>query len=284
MGALSDLPAELISSIVDYLYDDRDALGACALVSRGFVARSQAHLFEHLGLRKGRCAFDYERNSQGDIDAMRRYISSDPDGPLSYTRNLSIFPGSLTQPQDLEEIYDHWTTFKNVRELQVHLFAAHFVQGPLFLSRYLSHFQPTLRRLHLQTSLENPKDLITFITFFPLLEDVSIETLSLDLPSFPDNRSEGFRPELFPPLGGSLLLRGSRDENNFLMELAKVRIRYHTLSICEPMVWMGLQELVIACAPTLRVLKITREICEFFPLRFRAPLDYRITSLGSRHV
>ena len=268
MGALSDLSAELISLIVDYLHDDRKALMACALVSRIFVARPQAYLFEHIGLwipDRGS-----ETNTWGNTDAMRAYISSDPDGLLSYTRRLTVLLGTLTLtlPEHLEEILNHWVAFKNVRELRVRLFATHFVKDPTLPSRYFSHFQPTLRRLHLKTRLENPKDLIIFIAFFPALEEVSIEVLSPKPPSLPDSKPEGFDPDLLSPLRGSLVLREIRHENNFLMELAKVQVRYHILSIYDLTVWVGLQELITGCAPTLRVLNLSREACELFSLRF----------------
>lgn len=54
---------------------------------------------------------------------MRTYISLDPDGLLSHTRSLSTSLRILTLPQHLEEIYDHWMTFTNVREFRAHLFA-----------------------------------------------------------------------------------------------------------------------------------------------------------------
>ena len=171
---------------------------------------------------------------------MRTYISLDPDGLLSHTRSLSTSLRILTLPQHLEEIYDHWMAFTNVREFRAHLFATHFMKDPTSLSRYFSHFQSTLRCLDLQTWLGNPKDLITLVAFFPLLEEVSIEMLSPSAPSIrvPDSKSEGFNPELLSPLRGSLLLRELRVEDEFLMGLAKVRVQYHTLSICNGTEWM----------------------------------------------
>jgi hypothetical protein len=264
MGGPSDLPPELIALIIDNLHDDRAALRACALVSHAFLPRSQAHIFEHLEL-VSKWAFSVP--GQGDTDTMRTYIPSDPDGVLSYTRNLSIFPGALVWPEHLEDIYGHLLAFKNVEELQVRLFATHFVrEGPTLFSRYFSHFQPTLRRLHLQTSLENSKDLITFIASFPLLEEVSIDSLSL--PLLPEIKSEGFDPDLLSPLKGSLRLCHLRRGDTFATELAKVRIRYHTLSIHNAMAWMGIQELIIACGPTLRALNIICEDCKLSSLRF----------------
>jgi hypothetical protein len=173
---------------------------------------------------------------------MRTYIPLGPDGSLSYTRDLSIFIAALTQPQDLEEIYDHLMAFKSVRKLQTCLFATDFVKkGLVLFSRYFPHFQSTLRHL-----IEAPRN-------FPIH------------PPLPDSESEGFDPDLFSPLKGTLRLNRFQYWKHFATELAKVQIQYHPLSICDAMVWKGIQELTIDCAPTLRTLNITRESCKFFP-------------------
>jgi hypothetical protein len=271
MGALLDLPPELITLVIDNLHGDGAALRACALVSRVFLPQSQAHLFEHIMLGGRRIFPGSTWIALKNVEATRKYIPSDPDGPLSYTRNLSIFLGVLTRPQDLEGIYDHLLAFKNVRELQARLFATNYVRGGLALfSRYFSHFQSTLRCLHLETPLKNPKDLITFIASFPLLEDVSIEALrdSPILPPLLDNESKGFDPDLLSPLKGSLRLYRLRRSDDFATELARVRVQYHALSICDVTAWTGVRELIIACAPTLRTLNITRESCKLLSLRF----------------
>lgn len=267
MGVLSRLPPEIIALIVDDLRDDRPALRACALASHVLLPRCRAHLFGRITLWNSRLLYRGGKTiTVGNTDAMRTYISSGPDGVLSYARSLSIYLGPSAQPRHLEEIFDHLMAFKNVRELQARLSATHFVEGDFtLLSRYFSHFQPTLRRLHLDTSLKNPKDLITLIAFFPQLEEVSIDKLFLNIPSLPDSKSDGFDLNLLSPLKGSLQLSNFRHENDFATELAKVRVQYHTLSICNATVWTGVRELIVACAPTLRVLNIMREACELFP-------------------
>ncbi|OCH84584.1 hypothetical protein OBBRIDRAFT_741339, partial [Obba rivulosa] len=39
------LPPELTDHIIDFLHDDRQALQACALVSRAWLPSAQLHLF-----------------------------------------------------------------------------------------------------------------------------------------------------------------------------------------------------------------------------------------------
>ena len=265
MGTLSDLPVQLILVIVDYLHDDRKALRACALVSRVFVAPSQAHLFERIMLWH---TLDPTKHTLGpatggNIEVMQKSISPDPDGILQYTRSLSIFLSICTKPRRLEEIYDHWVAFKNIRELRTYLFATPFIRRGR-IERYFPHFQPTLRCLRLMASLRNPTDLVTFIAFFPLLEDVTIEALPSSAYSSSGSKSEGFNPDELSPLKGSLRLHAFHIENDFLVELAKVRLQYRTVSISETTVWTGFQELIITCAPTLRVLNVTRRIRELY--------------------
>ena len=114
MAAFPDLPIELISFIVDYLGDDREALRACALVSRVFVARSQAHLFRRVRLWNRRTApiirslITDKTTAGGDVSAMQKNISPDPHGVLSYTRTLSVSLGTSARGrQGIEDIYDH---------------------------------------------------------------------------------------------------------------------------------------------------------------------------------
>jgi hypothetical protein len=270
MGTLSSLPAELLLLIIDHLHDDWQALRACALVSRAFVVRSQEHLFERIRLGDWQDVMIYadeagETSVRGDFNDMERYISPDPDGVLSYTRSLSIYTGDLTEPSDLDKIYDHWAAFKNIRELQAHFYATRFLQedSPT-VSRYFSHFRLTLRCLTLGTILKNPEDLITFIAFFPLLEEVSIECLTVffSVNSLPDCDSKEFNPDILPPFKGSLRLHQFRGDDDFLTGLAKVRLQYHTLSISDATtwsVWTAFQEVITVCAPTLRVLNMARD-------------------------
>ena len=116
----------------------------------------------------------------------RAYVSSKPDGVLSYTQSLSILLDPQIEPRHLEGIYDCWIAFKNVRVLQIPLFAIHFIEDPALSSDYFSHFQPMLHCLHLHTWLKNPMDPINFINFFSLLEEVLIEQISFSILLLPD--------------------------------------------------------------------------------------------------
>ena len=265
MEAFPDLPIELISFIVDYLGDDTEALRACALASRVFVARSQAQLFRRIRLWNRRTApiirslITDKTTVGGDVSAIQKNISPDPHGVLSYTRTLSVSLGTSARGrQGIEDIYDHWIAFKNVRKLQASISTTPFIRRSCaLLTHYFAQFRSTLRCLDLSTPLQTPKDVITFIAFFPFLEEVSIEMgfsfLSLLLPK----ESEDFNPDLLSPLKGRLQLNQFESENDFLTELARAPVQYHTLWINDVTVWTGFQEIVNACCSTLRMLSIT---------------------------
>ena len=272
MGDLSNLPLELITLIVDNLHDDRATLRACAPASHVFLPRSQAHLFERIELRPRRSRTlnhqGAEVVNQENTDTMQTCIPSAPHGVLSYTRNLSIVLGLFAKPYPLDGIRDHLMAFKNVSDLRILLYATQFFQEDLALaSRYFSNFRQTLRCLHLKTWLTNPKDLITFIAFFPLLEEVSIDGHAISDPlPFPYHMLEGPGPDPCSLFKGSLRLNRFQSKNNFATELVKFQVRYHTLSISNVEVSTGIQELIMACAPTLRVLNIVGETCEPSPI------------------
>jgi len=271
---MDHLPPELIDLIVDHLYDDNVALKACSLVSRAFLPSARVHLFENIELRFRHSVKD--RN----IDPMRKFISTDSRGLLSHTRKLSIpYPG-LIAPFHLEEIFDHLMAFNNVRELKLDLDAFHFVNHDFMLaSRYFFHFQPVLRSLHLTTSARNPKDLIVFIAFFPFLEEVSLSFCDPSPEPVLGSWVKELDPNLLTPLQGMLRIPTIPLDSQFIVELAKVRVLYHTLELggrcMSP--GKGVPELVAACAPTLRVLRFPHS-CELlsFPVMDRK-LNFKFT-------
>jgi len=180
---------------------------------------------------------------------------------LFYIRNLYVLEryGSPMQLSHLDGIFEVFVAFKNVRDLKLALLATDFVNLDLTLtSRHFTHFQPTLRSLQLTVPTNNPKDLITFIAFFPFLEEVTLEFFR---PFKQVNGKSGeLDPSLLNPLRGTLRIYATRSDSGFTQELAKVRVQYHTLELfLDPVSFgTGLQALIAAYAPTLRVLRLQR--------------------------
>ena len=241
---MAQLPPELIASIVDHLHGDAVTLKACTLVSHTFLPIAQAHIFESIELR-----LPFNENTK----PMRRALIP----ALSHTRKLSIsHSNTLIMPSTLDKIFDHFKAFRNVRQLVIQLDTFDFVDCNLrSTSRYFSQFQPTLRSLDLTTSARNPKDVIAFITFFPSLEELSL--LFYNTRANLNPRVKALDPNLLTPLRGTLRLHATPLDYRFITELTKVRVLYHTLELggnaLSP--GMGISELVVACAPTLRILK-----------------------------
>ena len=268
MGHLLDLPPELLGFIVGHLHDDKAALRSFSLVSRASLQPSQAQLFKDIKMQFGRI---HRYATLGKAGETPTRIPLDYVGTqvLSYTRTLSLYTiyCPLVLPQHLDDILDRLIAFKNVRQLEAFLFATHYVRHPLAShAHYFGTFQPTLRSLNLKTCLTNPWDLITFIAFFPLLEDITIQVNNPYSPSeFPENKREGFEPAALS-FRGSLRLCEFCQANTFVLELVKSRVQYHTLSFRNVTAWMGIRELIAACAPTLRVLDFFAFSCGFLSL------------------
>ena len=263
MGRLLDLPLELHELIVGHLHDDKASLGALSLVSRALLLPSQAQLFKQINIRRIPTDGD---GSFRNTEEVRKWASLDPGDTqvLSYTRTLSLSMGQpLVRPQHLDDIFDHLVAFTKIRELKISLFATHFVRHPIMSpTHYFAHFQPTLRSLRVGTWLKNPWDLITFIALFPLLEDLTIEMLNhFDIPTLPKSKPAGHEPTALSPFRGSLRFYQFRQTNDFVLELLKYQVQYHALSFRYVVTWTGIRELIVACAPTLRVLDFFN-LCE----------------------
>ena len=246
MGRFPCLPPELIALIVDHLHGDSTALKACSLVSHTFLPLAQAHLFENIELRF---------RSNANIEPMRRGLIP----VLSHTRKLSIsYSIVFIVPSILDGIIDHFMAFRNVRELKICLDTFHFVDRDLrTTSRYFSQFQPTLRSLDLTTFDRYPKDTIAFITFFSFLEELSLLFCYVGPGAARGGRMKVLDPNSLTPLRGTLRIRDTSSDDEFIAELTKVRVLYDTLELGGDTLspGTGISGLFAACAPTLRIIR-----------------------------
>ena len=86
----------------------------------------------------------------------------------------------------------------------------------------------------------------------PLLDEVVIERADpYNLPVLSESEREGFKPATLSLFRGSLLLSKICQANDFVLELARSRVQYHVLSFHDVTAWMGIRELIVACAPAL---------------------------------
>ena len=257
---MDHLPPELIELVIDNLLNETEALKACSLTSRALLPRLQVHLLESIAL-----SFE----NMKDIQAR---VSSDPCRTLFRTRILRIYDSESIQPHDLDEVLDAFMAFKNVRGLRLQLSATHFVGLDFTLtSHYFAHLQPTLRSLQLMTPRNNPKDLIAFIAFFPFLEEVTLIFFQTSA-RIAHSKFGELDPNQLHPLRGTLRIYEAGHSSEFIRQLSKVQVHYHTIELPEPFE-MELNALIAACAPTLRVLQLTPRCTSFF---YPLAMDYKL--------
>jgi hypothetical protein len=105
MSSLLSLPQELIDMIIDFLLDDKQALKACSLTSRAFLAASRLHLFTQMRLAT------VGRHSDNRRDPLLAnflflFINSSPS-ILPFVRSLridSVEPSGDATPYDMRNL------------------------------------------------------------------------------------------------------------------------------------------------------------------------------------
>ena len=263
MGHLLGLPPELLGLIAEYLHDDKVTLRSLSQISYALLRPSQAQSFKCVNV------WDIHIDDMGsftNVKEIQKRILLNRGGAqlLSYTRILSLSWRSLCLPAKTGK---HFRPPDRVQGRQTA--RNYLVRGPLVSPAHrFGHFQPTLCCLHLRTWLLNPRDLIASPALFPLLDNTTIEAMDPYTPhTLPENEPKGLEPAALSSFRGSLKLCQFYQENAFVLELAKSRVQYHTLSFHNVTVWMGIQELIVACAPILRVLRFFSECLSLPPSR-----------------
>jgi hypothetical protein len=153
------LPQEIYDLIIDHLREDRPTLSHCALVSRAWVHRSQAHFFRFviLGGPLLRLWVDKFSSSDGRIHSfVKILVLCPPSNPFEY------FKG-------------HALAFKGLESL-----AIKGVWSPrgfqLFpCIHWFSHLRDTLKSLHLENVVLSPRT----IAEFPRLEFLVVQDSAL---------------------------------------------------------------------------------------------------------
>jgi len=162
----------MLDLIVDHLYDDPTALGACCVVSKSWIPRTRKHLF-------ARVKFN---TTEFRIELWKKAFPDPSNSPAHHTRTLSIHDAPVIATADIH-------AFCNV----VHLQLSNMDRTSLFLLR---GFSPAIRSLSLiHASLGD----FNLICSFPLLEDLELVTL------FPMKDEDGWNTPLkSPKLTGTL--------------------------------------------------------------------------------
>ncbi|PBK86339.1 hypothetical protein ARMGADRAFT_1169113 [Armillaria gallica] len=102
-----NIPPELVDEIIDYLWDDKDALVACSFVCRLFCIRTRVHLFRSIELKH---TPDDESSSQNILPYIKKItIRWSSDNISSLTPFLSSLPNLTALHLDMIDFFNPWS-------------------------------------------------------------------------------------------------------------------------------------------------------------------------------
>ncbi|KAK0215901.1 hypothetical protein EDD85DRAFT_441839 [Armillaria nabsnona] len=111
-----NIPPELIDEIIDYIWDDKDALVACSLVCRLFCIRTRVHLFRSIELRD---TPDDESSSQKILPYIKKVtIRWGSDNIPSLTPFLSSLSNLTALHLDMIDFFNPWSLHHLVCQLR----------------------------------------------------------------------------------------------------------------------------------------------------------------------
>ncbi|KAF9790921.1 hypothetical protein BJ322DRAFT_1104562 [Thelephora terrestris] len=212
-SAATLLPRSVIEIIIDHLHDRPMDLRACSLVAKSWEARSQSHLF---------------RKVQWDTRTVLNWcthISPHPSGPAGYVIFFAV--DSLLEREQLGPIKDYFTSFRNVTSLILRDLS---FDDPLFdpkkVPAYFGHLKLGLKSLTLANARGSCGRLLSFTSFFPHLEYL---TISCPGDLFPPDPTVNFQ---YRPLRGTLFLRGHTHHTSLINLLSRSSPpQFHTVRL-----------------------------------------------------
>ena len=154
------LPPEILDLIVDHLHDEPTTLRECCLVSKSWIPRTRAHIFDHVELSLTR-------------PALKRWTQTFPDpsnSPARYTRSLHL-SNLRTITVEIPDVLPQIRSFDHIVELTVVTDVGDFFTQ-------LRGLSPNLKYLHISHGVAPLSDVLDFICSFPLLEDLVLHYLT----------------------------------------------------------------------------------------------------------
>ena len=147
------LPQEICDLIIDHLHNDKPSLRHCALVARGWVYRSQVHVFYSLilGGKLLRRWFDTFSPSDERIH--------------SFVKILALYPSSNFFA-NFPRLQEYASAFKNLEHLLINGRTSPYECYQFPCIRWFGHLKNTLKSLQLENIAVNPH----VVAGFPQLE------------------------------------------------------------------------------------------------------------------
>ena len=184
------LPPELLDHVVDSLRDSRDALKNCCLASKQWIPRTRKHLFANIQFRTAK-----------DLESWKTVFPDPSTSPTCYTETLFIGWPHIVADAGAGE--DCWlSAFSHVAHLGMVIDGRDVEQTTVFLIPFHG-FSPILKSLSMAYAGLPYSQIINLIRSFPLLEDVSVDTIDCD---GLDEQPTIIQPSTSPALTGSLQL------------------------------------------------------------------------------
>jgi hypothetical protein len=244
------LPAEILDHVVDHLYDMRDALNSCCLVSKSWIPRTRKHLFTDVMFYT--------------IKLLQTWKEMFPDpstSPGCYAKLLFVGNSEVVTVADAEA--GGWITgFSRVVRLVVS--SVHDESKTPFVPFH--GFSPVIKSLSVFTPTLLPPPILSFILSFPLLEDLSV-IRSRDAPIYDDDSDRLLtttQPSNPPTFTGTLELRLGRGMRHFIHRLlflpGGIHFRGLTLTWIHERDHLLTMALVEGCSHTLRSLEISYKL------------------------
>lgn len=247
-----DLPQEIIDEVIDNLAFDFRTLKSTSLVRKSWTHRSRRRLFHFVPI-----------NSLSRLEKWSQSISPDPNGIASYARVILLepldTPRSWIEPENLDKFSEHFRSFSGVERLIITgLETAKF--DATSTPRYFGNLAATVRSLELRAAVGPPVSILSFISSFPLVDDLDIQ-LPICVPADGESQGEDIQPTVNPSFKGKFRLLDSFHESYPLVELlCTLRLSFHTIWVSSRSAGRlpQLAKLTSKCGKTLRSLHITR--------------------------
>ena len=247
------LPAELLDQIVDLLYDSRDALKSCSLVSKSWIPRARKHIFA-----------DIKFSTAEDLQSWRTTFPDPSTSPACYTRILAIECLQAIVAADAEE--GGWiTTFTHVVDFTVNAESMSTDRFPISLLLFYG-FSPGLKSLDLTLFAVPFSQFFGLVCSFPLLEDLSVTNYDGWIESNNDSDDQGIavQPSVSPVFTGRLGFNLGTGLDFVVSWLSSLRggLHFRSLrsSLCQQRDDLPVMVLVERCRSTLEYLEIESEL------------------------
>ena len=202
VGSFKGLPQEVVDGILEYLEDDRRALGACSLTCKALFRSSRPIIHRRLCVvSRGspECADEQEMQTP-NLARFRTLLAAAERDLTRYTRELTVKIGAEFKPVDLQPFLPQFQTFGRLTSLTLHNFKpTPFL--PVF-EQYFGHLAQQIRSLEFVYPSGPRDDVLCFISHFPNLDNLKFCSFPRHLPFPPEEYSA-------PPIQGSPTLRGT---------------------------------------------------------------------------